>query len=107
MRTPQWLCSAAVLAAGLAAAPAFASQQIATKAGCATCHAPDKKLIGPSWKDVAAKYKADAGAPARLAEATRKGSKGTWGAVPMPPSDATKISDADLKAVIAWVLKAH
>jgi cytochrome c len=99
------LLSAAVLAAGLTAAAAQASPQIAMKAGCATCHAPDRKLIGPSYKEIAARYKADPKAAAKLAESTRKGSTGTWGKVPMPPSDAGKISDADLQAVIAWILK--
>ena len=105
MRPSLPLLSAVVLAAGLAVLPARASPQIAAKAGCATCHAPDRKLIGPAWRDVAAKYKGDAAAPAKLAASTRKGSQGAWGTVPMPPSDAAKISDADLKTLIAWVLK--
>ena len=54
---------------------------------------------------MAAKYAKDAGAPARLAQAVRAGSKGTWGPMPMPPTDAKKVSDADLAAVVAWILK--
>lgn len=97
--------SAAALSAVLLGAPASASQQIATKAGCTACHAVDKKLVGPSYRDVAAKYRGRADAAALLAERVRKGGKGVWGQVPMLPVDAAKISDADLKAVIAWVLK--
>jgi cytochrome c len=95
----------AALCGAIAAAPAAASPQIAAKAGCTTCHAADKKMVGPSFHDIAAKYKGNAEAPALLAERTRKGGKGVWGQVAMPPSDAAKISDADLKAVIAWILK--
>lgn len=75
------------------------------KAGCLACHAKDKKMVGPAYKDVAAKYKGQADAPAKLAESVRKGSKGVWGPVPMPPTPPDKISDADLKAAIEWVLK--
>jgi cytochrome c len=89
----------------LAAGAAVASPQIATKAGCAVCHTPDKKLVGPSYHDIALKYKGRADAPALLATRVRKGGTGVWGQIPMAPSDATKISDADLKAVIAWILK--
>lgn len=95
------LAAAALLVAG----PALASEQLATKAGCATCHAADKKLIGPSWHDVAAKYKGRADAPAVLAAYVRVGGKGAWGPLPMAPVDAAKINDADLKTLLAWVLK--
>ena len=97
---------AAVAAVGvLAAGAAAASEQIATKGGCAACHAADKKMIGPAYKDIAAKYKGRADAPALLAEKVRKGGKDVWGPAPMLPSDPKKISDADLKTVIAWILK--
>jgi cytochrome c len=76
-----------------------------TKAGCLACHAKDKKLVGPAYKDVAVKYKGQADAPAKLAEKVRKGSQGVWGPVPMPPTTADRLSDADLKAAIEWVLK--
>lgn len=101
--------------AGLAAAaglglpaPAHAQADIEaamSKAGCLACHAKDKKLIGPSYKDVAAKYKGQGDAVARLSEKVRKGSQGVWGPVPMPPTTADKFADADLKAAIEWVLK--
>lgn len=92
-----------VLAAGLIAGPALASEDLAKKNGCMACHGIDKKLVGPAFKEVAAKYQADAGAAATLAKHVREGSKGVWGATPMPPQP--KISDDDLKSVIAWVLK--
>ncbi len=82
---------------------AHASEALASKAGCMACHAKDKKLVGPAFKQVAAKYKAkDAAA---LSEKVRKGGSGAWGPIPMPPHDAGKISDADLNAVIDWILK--
>ncbi len=95
------------LLAGLAAGPARASEKIAKQAGCATCHAADKKVIGPSYQDIAAKYKGQAGASALLAERVRKGGKGVWGTIPMAPTTPDKLSDADLKAVIAWILQAR
>ncbi|MBL8362746.1 MAG: c-type cytochrome [Rubrivivax sp.] len=98
------------MAVALLATPAPASAQAAVeaamnKAGCLACHAKDKKLVGPAYKDVAAKYKGQADAVAKLSEKIRKGGQGVWGPVPMPPSGADKISDADLKAAVEWVLK--
>jgi cytochrome c len=85
---------------------AIASEAIATKAGCLACHTVDKKLVGPSYKDVAAKYKGKADAAAMLADKVRKGGVGNWGPppIPMPPNPVDKISDADLKTVIQWIL---
>ena len=98
-----WLALA--LQTGLAAQPAQASPEMATKAGCITCHAVDKKLIGPSYRDIAAKYKGKADAAALMAGRIRNGSAGVWGPVPMPATDKAKLSDADLKAVVGWLLK--
>jgi cytochrome c len=86
-------------------APALASDAISKKAGCAVCHSGDKNALGPSYQQIAAKYKGDAKAPALLAERVRKGSKGVWGAVPMTPTPPDKLSDAELKAVVDWILK--
>lgn len=69
------------------------------------CHAKDKKLVGPSYKDVAAKYAGQADAVASLSAKVRSGGKGVWGPIPMPPNDAAKINDADLKSVVEWLLK--
>jgi cytochrome c len=97
--------AAALLATLFAGQPAAASEQISVKATCATCHAATKKIIGPSWHDVAVKYKGKADAPALLAQRVRKGGKDVWGPVAMMPLGPDRISDADLKAMIAWVLK--
>ncbi len=92
---------------GVVAAPAaFADElALATKAGCTACHAVDKKLVGPAYQDVAKKYKGQADVSAKLIEKVRKGGSGVYGPIPMPANDTAKISDADLKAVIAWILK--
>jgi len=90
------------LAGAFAAAPAQASEELAKKHACFACHAVDKKLVGPSYKDVAAKYKSDAGAAAKLAEKVKKGGQGVWGPVPMPPNPA--VSDADMKTMVAYIL---
>ncbi len=66
------------------------------------CHAVDKKVVGPSYKEVAAKYKADKGAAAKLEEKVKKGGQGVWGQVPMPPNSF--VSDADIKTLVKWVL---
>jgi cytochrome c len=97
--------SAAILAAlGLAAAatPALASEELAKKHACTACHAIDKKLVGPAYKDVAAKYKGDAKAPAALAQKVKKGGAGVWGQVPMPPN--ANVPDADVNTLVKWVL---
>lgn len=96
---------ALTLAAALISTTASASQELAQKAMCTGCHAVDKKMVGPAYKDVAAKYKGQASAAAALTDKVRKGSTGAWGTVPMPPTGPDKINDADLKAVIEWVLK--
>lgn len=74
------------------------------KAGCLACHTKDKKVVGPAYKDVAAKYKGQ-DVTAKLMEKVRKGGSGVYGPVPMPPNPPEKISDADLKAVIEAILK--
>jgi len=84
--------------------PAQASEDSFKKAGCVACHTPDKKLVGPSLKDIAAKYKGQADAVAKLSEKVRKGGSGVWGPIPMPPNGTDKISDADLKSTVEWIL---
>lgn len=86
------------------AKPATASEEIVKKARCVACHAVDAKRVGPAYKEVAAKYKGDAAAPAHLFDKVRTGGSGNWGNVPMLPHPADKISDDDLKAAIAWIL---
>lgn len=94
-------------AALLAASPGHAAadgEAIVKKARCIACHAVDQKRVGPSYKDVAAKYKDDAKAPAMLFDKVRNGGTGNWGQVPMIPHPADKIGDEDLKAAVAWIL---
>ena len=88
-------------ALAIAATPALASEELAKKNACTACHAIDKKLVGPAYKDVAAKYRGNAKAPAMLAERVKKGSVGVWGQVPMPPNAGVK--DEDIKALVAWI----
>lgn len=84
---------------------ALATEALAQKAGCMACHAKDKKIVGPSFKEVAAKYAGQADAVTTLSAKIRSGGKGVWGQVPMPPNDAEKLNDADLKSVVEWLLK--
>jgi cytochrome c len=93
---------AAVAAALAAPAPALANEALAKKHNCFACHQVDKKVVGPSYKDVAAKYAGDKGAEARLFEKVKKGSVGVWGQVPMPPNAA--VPDADVKTLVKWIL---
>ena len=74
------------------------------KAGCMACHAKDKKLVGPSFKDIAAKYKGQ-DVTAKLMDKVRKGGSGVYGPVPMAPNGPDKISDADLKEAVDFILK--
>jgi cytochrome c len=84
---------------------ARASEELSRKAGCAACHAQDKKGVGPSWKDIAARHRGDPKALAALTAKVRQGSQGTWGAVPMVPVPPAQIGEAPLKALLEWVLK--
>jgi cytochrome c len=89
-------------AATLAALPALANEELAKKNACTACHAVDKKMVGPAYKDVAKKYAGDKGAEAKLVEKVKKGGAGVWGQVPMPPNASVK--DEDVKALVKWIL---
>jgi cytochrome c len=91
----------ALAAAALVASPAFASADLAQKKNCMACHALDKKLVGPSYKDVAAKYAGQKDAADKLATKIVKGGTGVWGQIPMPPNP---ITEAEAKQLSAWVL---
>ena len=94
---------AAAVAAGLmTTAPAFASAELAKAKNCLACHAVDKKLVGPSYKDVAAKYAGQADAAATLAEKIQKGGVGVWGQIPMPANP--QVSADEAKTLATWVL---
>ncbi len=94
--------AAAVAAGLLSAAPAFASAELAKAKNCLACHAVDKKLVGPAFKDVSAKYAGNADAAAMLATKVQKGGVGAWGQIPMPPNP--QVSDAEAKALVDWIL---
>ena len=79
----------------------LADEALAKAKNCMSCHAIDKKLVGPSYKEVAAKYKADKAAPAALAAKVKAGGKGVWGQIPMPPNNVT---EDEAKKLVAWVL---
>jgi cytochrome c len=77
-------------------------QRVALANACMGCHAVDRKLVGPSFQQVAAKYKGDKEAPAKLAHKVKDGGSGVWGMIPMPAHPS--MSDADIRTVVAWVL---
>jgi cytochrome c len=93
------IAAAAVLFAGQASA----SQAVAQKSGCLACHAIDKKVLGPGFKDVAAKYKGDASAEAKLIAKVKKGGSGVWGPMPMP-ANSPQVKDEDIKSIVQWIL---
>jgi cytochrome c len=86
----------------VAAVDAAAAQTIYRLNACASCHAVDRKLIGPSYAEIAAKYKSDPGAAAHLASVVKNGGSGVWGAIPMPSHP--RMSDADIQTVVDWIL---
>ena len=103
MKTLSFICAAVALA--FSAGSAWADGEAAlTKGGCMACHAKDKKLVGPSFKDIAAKYKGQ-DAHAALFDKVRKGGSGVFGPIPMSPNPVSKINDADLKEAVATILK--
>ena len=93
----------AALATGIfASVPAMADMQLATAKNCMACHAVDKKLVGPSYKDVAAKYAGQADAVDKLAVKVMKGGAGVWGPVPMPANAQVNADEA--KKLMVWIL---
>lgn len=93
--------TAVMLSFGAQATPL---EEAMNKAGCMACHSKDKKIVGPAFKDIAAKYKGQ-DAVAKLMEKVRKGGSGTFGPIPMAPNGADKINDEDLKAAVEYILK--
>ena len=82
---------------------AMADLALAKKSGCMACHSIDKKIVGPAWKDVAAKYKGDADAKAKLINKIKKGGKGVWGPAPMPPY-SPRVSDANIEKLVDFIM---
>ena len=105
MKTQLMLSLGLAVAALGASAPALADPEEAmNKAGCLACHAKDKKMVGPSFKEIAAKYKGQDVVPT-LMQKVRSGGKGSFGPIPMAPNLPEKINDADLKAAVEFILK--
>ena len=92
----------ATLAAGAHAADVKAGEALAKASGCLACHTVDKKLVGPSYQEIADRYRKDTGAEANLIQKVKAGGKGVWGDIPMPPN--AHVKDADIKTMVQWVL---
>ncbi|MBP6998193.1 MAG: c-type cytochrome [Tepidiphilus sp.] len=99
MHKALWVGAAALFLAGPALAATEGETLMKTK-GCVACHAVDKKLVGPAYKDVAKKY-TEADVP-KLVEKVKKGGVGVWGQVPMPPN--AQVADADIEKIVRWIL---
>ena len=91
-----------VVILALAAAPAFANLQLAQQKNCMACHSVDKKVVGPAYKEVAAKYAGQKDAVDKLTQKVLKGGSGVWGAVPMPANP--QVSEAEAKQLVQWIL---
>jgi cytochrome c len=94
--------AAATLAAGAHAADAKAGEALAKSSGCLACHTVDKKLVGPSYQEIADRYRKDKGAEASLTQKVKAGGKGVWGDIPMPPN--AHVKDAAIKTMVQWIL---
>ena len=94
------IVAAALLMSAALTAQANDAEQLAKSKSCFACHAMAKKLVGPSFKDVAAKYKSDKAAEDKLVLKVLQGGSGVWGAVPMPP---TQVTDAEAPQLVRWV----
>ncbi|MFM9887372.1 MAG: c-type cytochrome [Burkholderiales bacterium] len=86
----------------LVAGPVLASEELLKKNACTACHSVDKKLVGPGYKEVSAKYKGQSDAAAKLADKVKKGGQGVWGPIPMPPNP--NVSDADVNTMVKFIL---
>ncbi|HZP93179.1 MAG TPA: c-type cytochrome [Burkholderiales bacterium] len=100
---------AAAAALGLAAHASAAvdeakAKSLAQAKNCFTCHAVDKKLVGPAYKDVAKKYKGDKEAVAKLSKKVITGGSGVWGSIPMPPNP---VKEDEAKLLVEWILSLH
>ncbi len=92
-----------LVAAQANAVDAAAAKALAQKSGCLACHSVETKILGPAYKDVAAKYKGDKTAEAKLVAKVKAGGSGVWGPMPMP-ANSPQVKDADIKTIVEWVL---
>ena len=96
------ICGAALAWLGASSgAGAADATPLLTKYNCTACHTMDKKLVGPSYKEVATKYAGDSGAAAKLEQKVKNGGTGVWGQIPMPPNN---VPDGDLKTIVEYIL---
>lgn len=93
----------ALVLAGQASADDAANKALAQKSGCLACHTVDTKLLGPAYKDIAAKYKGQKDIEPKLVDKVKKGGSGTWGPIPMAPM-SPQVKDEDIKTLVHWVL---
>lgn len=96
------LTAQGMLTANAYAAEAKTAQALAQKSGCLVCHGIENKIVGPGYKEVAAKYKNDNTAEAKMMAKIKTGGSGTWGPMPMPPN--THVKDEDIKTIVEWIL---
>lgn len=107
IRVPGWIAASPVLGLAVCLSAfwptrAAASQALAQKYACVACHQPAVKVVGPSWKDVGARYGDGKGTAAQLAASIKAGSSGKWGPMPMPAQ--AQVPEADLQALAQWLL---
>lgn len=102
MKIKNYVKLTAISAALLGVSTGYASEELAQSSNCLACHNVDQKLVGPSFKEIAAKYSGDATAVETLVDKVKNGGGGVWGQIPMPPNPG--ISDDDAKALVEWVL---
>src|SRR5262249_61476706 len=102
---PTVFAGAAAVAWGFEAKAADpqAEEALAKSSGCFACHSVDKKLVGPAYKEIAAKYRNDKTAPSKLVQKVKDGGKGVWGDIPMAPN--AHVKDADIKTLVDWILE--
>src|SRR5215510_10300646 len=105
MKTTLLICSAVSMVgfsfSSAAAVDSAKAEQLAAKYNCQGCHAVDKKVVGPGYKEIAKKYASDKSAAAKLEQKVKSGGSGVWGSIPMPPNN---VPDADVKTIVTWVL---
>jgi cytochrome c len=94
--------AAVALAANAHGADAKSAEALAQQSGCLACHTVDKKLVGPSYREIAERYRKDKGAEANLVKKVKEGGKGVWGDIPMTPN--AHVKDQDIKTIVQWVL---
>lgn len=102
--TMMTIAAAGALMLAAQANAADPAEALAQKSGCLACHSVSQKVLGPAYKDIAAKYKGDKSAEAKLVDKVKKGGSGVWGPIPMP-ANSPQVKDEDIKTIVQWILK--